>query len=404
MQIELPKNIKYFFLSDLFSQFGAGISFVGLNWFVFQKTGSNSAIAILMAINIISGLIILPLAGLIVDLYNRKFVILCSNFLRIFFVLLALIVFSLKDFNIIYAYILAIVHGIAWNVYITASRALIQQIVTKQELLKGNSFMETSLQVGMFSAGALSGLIYKFCGIQAILLLDIIAFSFGNFFLYFIKYESFINASKNNKMTYNFMLGLKFLRNNPVIFIFGIIIFLPYIATVSFNVVLPGYVQNHLKSDSVMFGLLDMSYGIGASLAGAIVLYLTKKNLSKNFLVIIFFITSISALLFMNINYQYFFAGLATLLFGLPNSAIRIILNTKLMEMVPKEYMGRSMSIWGFCSAIMQITSISIVGKLMDNVGTSYGYNHLFYIMLLAFISYILLYKAIRNAKSYNES
>ena len=318
-----------------------------MNWFVLEKTGLNSAVGFLMAIGIMSGLIIIPFAGTIADHFNRKQILIYSNFVRAFLILLMVILLLTRPFNIYYIYFLAIVNGVGWNLYLPASRALVQEIVSTEELLKGNSLIEISLQVGMFTAGAAAGIIYKFFGIQTILIVDAATFLVSNFFLFHINYNSVLKRVEKEEFMRKLINGYQYLIKRPIIFIFGVIIFLPFVVTMTFNVVLPGYVTHHLQAGSLTFGFLDMCYGIGASLAGVATMYLSIKY-SKKYLVIVFFIMSILALSIMTVNKYFIIPYVATLFFGLPNSAIRIILNSFMMEIIPKEYMGRVLSIWNF--------------------------------------------------------
>ena len=64
------------------------------------------------------------------------------------------------------------VNGIGWTVYMSASRSLVQELLPKEDLLNGNSLIEISLQVGMFVAGGVSGVLYKFYGFEVILILN----------------------------------------------------------------------------------------------------------------------------------------------------------------------------------------------------------------------------------------
>ena len=182
--------------------------------------------------------------------------------------------------------------------------------------------------------------------------------------------------------------GYKYLLGRPIILIFGIILFIPFVAAISLNVVTPAYVSNYLGNDSVVFGIMDMSYGIGAFLAGFIVMCLSSKYKTNN-LFIVFFIVSVASLLMMSINKFVVIAYIAMLFSGIPNSAIRIMLNSSLMEFVPKSYMGRTMSFLTFIATILQIIFVYSVGVVVDKSGTPYGYAYIAMIMIAAFLGYL---------------
>lgn len=397
MSLPLPinKDLRCFFLADIISQFGSGISLIGLNWFLIETTGMSAKVGILMAISVLSGLISLPFAGVITDGFNRKSILIYTNYIRAFFILLTAIALWCLPFSLYYIYFLSAIGGIGWNIYFTSSRTLIQEI-SVGNLLKGNSMIEISLQAGMFSAGAVAGLVYKFFGIEAILIINIITFVVGGSLLYGIKSKGKLKPIKRETFTRQFTNGFKYLKNHPMTFGFGVMILLPFVATITLNVVLAGYVGNYLKGDSLVFGLSDMFYGIGASLSGLIVIGFSHKY-AKKYIIMFFFFISLVSIVVMLPNKFFIVVFIATLFYGLSSSGLRIVLNSVLMEVVPAEYMGRSMSIWGFVSGVLQLLAVSTVGIYMDKVGARFGYLYLLVIILTALIGYLYFSKNLRD-------
>ena len=71
--------LKYYYLSDLITQVGLSLTFIGLNWFVLEATGSSLDVGILMILGILSGLAGSLIAGTIADSFNRKFILIHMN-------------------------------------------------------------------------------------------------------------------------------------------------------------------------------------------------------------------------------------------------------------------------------------------------------------------------------------
>ncbi len=358
------------------------MSFIGASWFILEATGSNSSVGSLLALTLFAGLVTFPFSGMIADRFNRRQVLWWSNLVRGIIITAVAATILTGSFKTPYLYFLVIVAGAGWSVFVPASRGLVQELVPQDELIKGNSLAEISMQAGMFMAAAACGVIYKYLGFAAILLIDAATFFVSNYFLAKIRYDAIVAHDRHEPFYKQFSNGLKFLVQNPFIFGFGVMMFLPFVATMTSNVVLPGYVRGYLHQDSVVFGLADMSYGVGACLSGFIAISLAAR-LTRNRGVILFFIASIASLVFLVFNRHV--AGLyaASVVFGLCNSSIRILLQTTAMEVTPKEFFGRAMSVWMAFSMAMQVASTYGVGRLMDAVSTNFGFLLLAAIMAI---------------------
>ena len=284
------KDFIRFLLADVISGLGVGMTTVGANWYILSQTHSNKIVGFYLTINVLAGFIMSPLAGIITDRFFRKKVILWSFIGRVLPIIFITIYFYILGFNLILMYILSIVMGMGWITYMAASRSYIQSILPDSLLGSANSFIEISLQVGMFSAGALSGIILNYTGFVAILFINALVFLIAIILVNSIKNDSTLdlNIHKENSQISK---GIKYVWNNKLVFNIGIISILPLIVTQLFNVSAPGYVSSILNANSVVYGLSDMSYGIGGLVAGFISGYLINRFSNKK-LIIIFFCSS----------------------------------------------------------------------------------------------------------------
>lgn len=392
MLISTLKNLKFrrYFLADVIAGFGLGMSLIGANWFVLEQTGSNKAVGILLSINILSGLLAFPFAGTIADRFSRKKVMIFANVVRAVVILFLAVTLFAGFFRINYVYWLAVISGMGWMVFMPASRGFIQEILTKEEYVNGSSLVEISMQVGLVTAAAACGVIYKYFGYGTILLINACTFVISSFVLYGIDHVSAVVHNVELGFFKQFHDGKKYLFDNPLILIFGIVILIPFVATISANVVLPGYVSRHLHADSVVFGIADMFYSTGACLAGFAAAWVAAR-LMRFRAVILFFLISMMALIYLIFNS--YIAGLyiASLFFGFGNSSIRVVMNAQLMEIVPNEYMGRCQAVWMAVSTFLQVGSAYAVGAIMDIFPAQLGFLWLFFVMLIGFFGVLRL-------------
>lgn len=393
------RNFRHFFIADIVSGFGVGMSTIGANWYLMDQTGSITSVGFMLSLNVIAGFIISAFAGTFIDKWNRKTIILWAHGIRATALLLLTGAFLWFGFRIELLYAFAILNGMGWTVYMSASRSLIQEIVPEDDFIHGNSLIEISLQVGMFVAGAVSGILYKYVGFEWILFLNALAFIAAILFLGRMQHTPIELENKGEPFFQTFKNGFRYLLERPYILLLGIVSIIPLVSTMVYNVVLPGYVNISVGGDSVVFGLSDMFYGIGALLSGFIAASLAKR-LSSNKTIVLFFLTSVLILVIVAFNTTLLVLYVGSMLIGLTNSSLRILITTSLMETVSKAYMGRSTSVWMAISLLLQTVAATGLGVVIDRYSPGLGFICMAVLMVVGFVIFFALSSSSKQQKS----
>lgn len=385
-----PNNFRHFFIADIVSGFGVGMSTIGANWYLMDQTGSITSVGFMLSLNVIAGFLISAFAGTLIDKWNRKTIILWAHGIRAIALLFIAGAFLWAGFRIELLYAFAILNGIGWTVYMSASRSLVQEIVPENDFIHGNSLIEISLQVGMFVAGAVSGILYKYVGFELILFLNSLAFIAASFFLIRMQHTPIQLDNEGERFFETFKNGFSYLVERPYIFVLGIVSIIPLVSTMVYNVVLPGYVSIAVGGDSIVFGLSDMFYGIGALLSGFIAASLAKR-FSQNRTIILFFLISVLILVVVAFNTTILLLYVGSVLIGLTNSSLRILITTTLMETVSKAYMGRSTSVWMAISLLLQTVSATGLGIVIDRYSPGVGFICMSGLMIVGLVVFSAL-------------
>lgn len=385
-----PKNFRHYFIADIVSGFGVGMSTIGANWYLMDKTGSLTSVGLMLSLNVIAGFLISSFAGTFIDKWNRRSIIQWANIIRAIALLLIAAAFLTTGFRIEYLYAFAAINGMGWALYMSASRSLVQELLPEKDLIHGNSLIEISLQVGMFMAGALSGVLYKYIGFEVILLLNAAAFIVSSGFLSRIRYTPIAAEQEGEPFLVTFKNGIRYLADRPFIFLLGVVSVIPLVSTMVFNVVLPGYVSEVVKGDSIVFGLSDMCYGIGGLLSGFLAAPLAKK-VSSHGAIVLFFLVAVLNLVAVAVNSTVLLLYAGSVLIGLTNSSLRILITTTLMETVAKSYMGRATSVWMAISLLLQTVSATSLGVIIDRYSPGIGFLCMSGIMFIGFLVYFVL-------------
>ncbi|MDC2815445.1 hypothetical protein PO181_00305 [Leuconostoc suionicum] len=93
-----------------------------------------------------------------------------------------------------------------------AYRSYVQDILPKEQFGSANSFIEVSLQVGMFSASAISGFLLDYTGFLIILIISICLFFFASVLISTIENDK-ISQMNISGAKGNFVSGIKYIVN-----------------------------------------------------------------------------------------------------------------------------------------------------------------------------------------------
>ncbi|AQR98089.1 MFS transporter [Clostridium saccharoperbutylacetonicum] len=386
--IHLLRNnlFRAFFFSNIIAYIGINIGLVGINWFIVDYTNKNQILATYTSISLITTVVTSFFIGTIVDKYNKSIIMKCCNiiqsiFLGIFFILL------LNKINIEFLiYFIAVINSICLTIYNTASRGVIHDIIDIEDLIYGNSVIEMCIQSGAIVASFITGVVYKDFGFNLVLLIMIISLLLGAILMKKVEGKGTKKSTIDTSYLNQLKVGVKYLTKNSRVLFLGIIIFIPNIVTLMSNNVLPGYVKNCLKKSAVTFGVADMLFGVGAFIAGLIVVEMSKKY-KRDLIEIYMFILSIVSLISLFIFKNEVFLYILYFTFGLGNSSLKVTLNTYLMEIVPQNLYGRCLAFWNSISSIIQSVLVMVLGILIDNTNVCNGYLFLSLIMFIGLIS-----------------
>ena len=375
-----------YFIGDILACFGNGLGFIGMNWYIRERTGSDGSVGKLMIVYLICNLVIFPMAGTLVDSFQRRTVMIILNYFRACMIITVTSLLFFDISHLFLLYVLAGINGAGTLVYQVGTRALMQELLDNDKLIIGNSVKEISFQVGLFVAAGAAGLIYKLCGAKTILFLNAFLFIISNYFFSRIKTGYGDSYSKEAPFSGKLVSTIEYVIQNKMVAFYGMIIFIPFVVTVTLNVILPGYSLEYLSGDSITYGTADMCYGIGAFLSGFIVVGITAKFTRNVIIIRLFYFLSTTTLFYLIFNGNTWGLFTAMILLGIGNSSLRIVMQSLMMEIVPKTIFGRMMSIWFATASVMQIVSVYVTGRFMDAYSDNLSFIWLLFIMLAGFL------------------
>ncbi|MGV9680665.1 MFS transporter [Nocardia sp. NPDC003482] len=368
-------SARLFIASDVITQFGAGMVISASAWFVFDKTHSSSLVAAVASANTLGGVLVSLVAGSLVDRFRPKHVAVTSHAIRVTFMTVPLILFAAFGFHPAFALLLALDNGIGWNLYFPASKAIVARLAGDRGTAGMNSVAEVSMQIGLFSAGAVAGVVYRAVGFYPILAASATAMCVGIVILARVHVPDPIvePGADLGAHAHTFRAGLGYLREHPRALALSLVLCSPFIAATICATALPGYAKIDLGANSVGYGLIATAWGAGACVAG---LTLTRagERLRRGALVISGLCTLAGFGLVMTLNTHLPVAIVATVVAGLAAAGTRIALYTEIMAAVPNRLLGRVLALGNLASLLLQTVLAQSTGLLMDATAPRFGY------------------------------
>jgi DHA3 family macrolide efflux protein-like MFS transporter len=177
-----PSGVRAFglvWLGQLISSIGSGLTNFALGVWVFQETGSVTQFAAIAFFGALPGLLVAPLAGVLVDRWDRRRVMLWTNLasgLRILAVAGLLWADQLQVWHI---YVAVAVASIFRTFHLPAYIAATTLLVPKKHLARASGMTQFGQAAAETLAPFLAGLLVSLIRIEGVLLIDFVTFLFA---------------------------------------------------------------------------------------------------------------------------------------------------------------------------------------------------------------------------------
>ena len=159
---------------------------IGVGIWVFTETGQTTPLLLTSFFNELPGMLAGSLAGVVVDRWDRRRVMILADIGQAAGSLLLMVSFLSGRFEVWHLYAVAFLQGIFSGFQGPAERAATTMLVPEAYRERANALKETSFPLAGVLAPVLSGLLYTVVGIAGIILVDLTTFLVAVVFLLFI--------------------------------------------------------------------------------------------------------------------------------------------------------------------------------------------------------------------------
>ena len=170
------KKFLLFWIGELISSIGGGLTSFGLGVYVFQKTGSAAGMALVTLLGFLPTLLFTVPAGVLADRYDRRVLMMigdgCSG-LGILYIFLCML---RGEANLVQICIGVFVSAIFSSLLDPSYRATITDLLSKEEFSKASGLVSLAGSARYLFSPVIAGLLLAYHDISLLLLIDISTF------------------------------------------------------------------------------------------------------------------------------------------------------------------------------------------------------------------------------------
>lgn len=209
------RNISLLWLAQVVSAAGDAMYQIALFWLVLDITGSSTTTGLVAMAAFLPAMVFGLYAGVIADKYNRKLIMILSNFSQALTVIVIPVLLYFGYENILIIGILAFVRASFSTFFPPALNAIVPMFTSKEQLVKVNSVLATSGQFAYLIGPLGAGLILSIVSIPYLFVIDSISFIIAIFILLFIALPTKIKVSdKQSSSIKEIFSGIKYVKQH----------------------------------------------------------------------------------------------------------------------------------------------------------------------------------------------
>ena len=383
-------------LADCINRFGDGIDTIAYSWIMYEITGSESLMALVVGMNFVPTIFLTPFAGAIVDRISKKRVMICADVVRLFIVSAIVLLYSAGLLTPLLIIVFTLLTSIVESFRVPASGALLPLLLDDQYYTLGKAANYSGSRMAELLGYTLAGGIIAWFGAAGALWFDAATFLISAVLLSFVRYAEERKKTVQEKISVaqDFFDGLAYIRRTPNVQVIALIGLLINFGIMPLTVFQTPYVSDYLAMGPETLSFIKILMSVGMMFGAA---FLPKIHLQSNAIIVtIAGITMGTTLLMMSIAplsslflIKMILVTISMFFIGFGGGVLNVVIGSTVMKTVPKEMMGR---VSGFISAIMQ-ASMPISSFICSALAVPFSVTQIFFAFgLLTILCYAFLY------------
>lgn len=380
------RNYQYYFVGQLISQVGTWLQIVSEGWLVLQLTNSAFLIGVVAACATVPSLLFSLFGGVIVDRFNRKYLIIATQASSM---VLALSLGFLTLFHLINVWeiaLFAFLLGVVNSVDMPARQAFVYEMVGKEKMASA-----IALNAGIFNSArvigpSVAGILIAIVGPAGAYLLNGFSYIAAIIVQFLIVPIATRKHEDHSHPIQAIKDGVSYTVAHPVIRSLILLTAIISIFGWSYTTIMPFIAKNTFHQGAAGLGYLYAAAGVGALVATVMVSSIGNKISPYIFILggnLLFAVSMIGFSSVTHILPAYFFLCLGG--FGLL-SAFAVI-NARIQHLVEGQYRGRVLSLYLLMFVGLFPIGNFQIGFMSEHFGSQFAIRLGAFVVLIAVVA-----------------
>ncbi len=391
-----------YFIGATFSKIGSQIYRLAIPWFVFERTNSIGLMSLMWVVEVVPFVIFGPFLGAMVDKWNRKKVMIWSDFGR--FLLVAMLpllsLFGTVPIGIIFVigFLLSIL-TLCFD--LVADFDMLPRLVKEEQLTSANSIYIGMDNLANLFGPALAGFTIALVGTIHAVLLDAFSYLFTLIVVIILPIKFGEVERSNEKMTFNKVFhdvkeGVIFLIHNRILWVLAVIGCLYNLAVGALYIVMTYHLANDFNLSASLVGNVYSIMG-AMTLLGSFMAPFVIKYMRMGYAITLVGLVSLIGTIMLAVFHDWQIAMFGYAILNIGGVMLNIYTFTIRQKEIPNQFMGRINAAYRMILTVSFPLSGVLLGGLASTFGARIAFMAaalvMFVLMLFIFISKLPFYQ-----------
>lgn len=350
----------YIWSAQLVSTIGDALTSLAAGIIVYRLTGSALSVGLMLMASAVPALVFGLVAGVVVDRYDRKRIMIGADLLR------AAVVFTipfLVGIHVAWLYVAVVVSASITQFFAPASDSILPEIATEEELGAANSIMAVA-QFGSTAVGfALAGLLASSRSIDVVFWIDSGTFLFSASMISLVRIAPLVveQLTTAREMIRNLTFGARFIARTPILRSLNLVKSPIMVCFGLQNALLLPFAITALRATEFEYGIQEGLTSVGFVIGSLLMARLSDRLREGQWLVLSW--VGMGCFTVLYAVQSSIWAAIALISFsGLLNAPSFVAARLVNQRHTPREMRGRVFSTSGVMSSVLFLVGMGLAG------------------------------------------
>ena len=389
------RHYRWFWLGMLASFAAIHLQIVARNWLVYEMTGSALALGIVIAAWGFPILLLSLYGGAVADRVKKRDLLIVTQVANGVITLIIAVLIATGMIALWHLIAAAAVTGIIFAFHVPARLAIIPELVRKRELLNAIALNSTGMNLSRFVGFAIGGALLGFIGVAGVYYVVVFCFFVSAALLFMLPVVEKVRPRAVTSIKVDLVAGLRYIYHSDLMRSLLAMAFVSIAFGLPYMNLMPVFAVDIFDVGEFGLGLLLGMAGLGALIGSLIIASLGDFRRKGPLLMGLALGFGATVALF-GLSGSYPLSLVLLIAVGLLGAGYLAVNNTLIQSNVPREVLGRVMSIYVMTFAMMPLGTLPL-GAVSDAIGAQLAIGAGGVIVVLFTLGMAIFYRNLRR-------